>query len=239
MAAQDQPVSRQGSAEGTAKTEAGAAHAVTGVVKEVATTTPGEDFGRNGTSSGDQWMNNNTHLAMSHQVAPENALPATGTSAIAGSDPLRTVQAEQIVSQVKDHLAGRDIKSGVEQVVIRLSPENLGELKMSLRMENQCLKVEIVAETSMVRDALMKHSDTLKESLARQNISMESFDVSTGSNRFGSASQGQGDWRELARQRQSNVWTSAGGYRLDTVPEVPLRPLYQASATHSMVDMHF
>jgi flagellar hook-length control protein FliK len=125
--------------------------------------------------------------------------------------------------------------------VIRLSPENLGELKMNLRMENQCLKVEIVAETPLVRDALMKHADSLKESLARQNITMESFDVSTGSNKYGSASQGQGqgDWRELARQRQSNAWVSAGGYRLDTVPDVPLKPLYHASATHSMVDVHF
>lgn len=243
MAAQDQPMVRQVSAEGAAKTEAGAAHAVTGVVKEVATTTPGEDSGRNGSGSGDQGMGSQAHMTMLHKVNQDNALPVTGTPAGAASDPLRTVQAEQIVGQVKEHLVGRDIKAGAEQVVIRLSPEHLGELKMNLRMENQCLKVEIVAETPLVRDALMKHSDSLKESLARQNITMESFDVSTGSNRYGSASHGQGqgqsDWRELARQRQSNAWASAGGYRLDTVPDVPPKPLYQASATHSMVDVHF
>jgi flagellar hook-length control protein FliK len=123
--------------------------------------------------------------------------------------------------------------------VIRLSPENLGELKMNLKMENQRLKVEIVAETTMVRDTLMKHSDSLKETLARQNITMESFDVSTGSNRQGATSQGQADWRELARQRQYNAWAPNGGYKLDTVPEMPIRPVYQASTAHSMVDVHF
>lgn len=236
-AAQDQPALRQGSTEGAAaKAVVSAGNAVTGTAGESAATASGDD---SGTGFGSQGMNGQAHLAMSRPVTLDNAVPAVAASAAPARDSLRSGLEEQVVSQVKEHLAGREIKPGVEQVVIRLSPDNLGELKLNLRMENQCLKVEIVTESSMVRDTLMKHADALKESLARQNITMETFDVSTGSNRQGTASQGQGDWRELARQRQYNAWAPSGGYKLGDMPDVPQRPQYQASSAHSMVDVHY
>jgi flagellar hook-length control protein FliK len=241
MAAQEQPVVRQGSTEGTAKSEVVVGNAMAAAVKEAESTASGEKFGQSGNGTGDQGMNGQAHLAMSHQVKFDNALSENAAPVAAAGDSLRNDQAEQIASQVKEHLAGREIKTGTEQIVIRLSPENLGELKLNLRMENQCLKVEIVADTPMARDALLKHSDTLKESLARQNITMESFDVSTGGNKFGTASQNQsqGDWRELARQRQYSAWASAGGYNLGDVPDIQQLPVYQASTAHSMVDVHY
>lgn len=165
---------------------------------------------------------------------------STGTFSATASDQVHTDVMQQVVNKISDHLAGRETKSGVEQITIRLSPENLGELKLNLRMENQCLKVEIVAEHSTVRDALIKHSDTLKETLARQNISMEAFDVSTGSNGKGSTSYGNGDWRELARQQQQKMtWNFSGGYRTDDSLENSQGPIYRAPVEHSMVDVHF
>jgi flagellar hook-length control protein FliK len=87
----------------------------------------------------------------------------------------------------------------------------------------------------------MKHVDTLKETLSRQNITMETFDVSTGSNKngFGSNGQSQANWQELARQQQNAAWNTSGGYRVSDTPEISQRPLYQASTEHSMVDVHF
>ncbi|NVN89781.1 MAG: flagellar hook-length control protein FliK [Desulfuromonadales bacterium] len=210
-----------------------------GALKQVLALSEGDSFSQDGNGASNQKPGTQDFVATVHQVKVERAPVLASTSGTAASETLRTNVMEQVVGQVREHVAGRDIKTGAEQIVIRLSPENLGELKLNLRMENQCLKVEIVAENSMVRDTLMKHSDTLKETLARQNITMESFDVSTGSNKNGASPHGQGDWQELTRQQQHAAWNTSRGYRVSETPDVPRTPLYQTSIEHSMVDVHF
>lgn len=203
---------------------------------ETMSTDSGESFGEEGRGSFDRHAGVQNHVI---QLKTEHSQPTSG--ATESSETVRSGLLKQVVGQVREHLLTRENKSGVEQVVIRLSPESLGELKLNLRMENQCLKVEIVAENSMVRDTLIKYSDTLKESLASQNITMETFDVSTGNNRNGAGSYGQNQagWQELAHQRQQAAWRSSGGYRLSDTPEVPKNPMYLASTEHSMLDVHF
>jgi flagellar hook-length control protein FliK len=193
-----------------------------------------QDDGR-GTFDRQAGVQNHVIQLKSEQTQLASSQTETSREAVR-SDVLR-----QVVDHVREHLARQENRNGVEQVVIRLSPENLGELKLNLRMENQCLKVEIVAENSMVRDTLIKHSDTLKESLASQNITMETFDVSTGNNGNGAGSYGQrhADWQELARQRQNAAWHSSGGYRLSSAPEISKKTVYMALADCSMLDVHF
>jgi flagellar hook-length control protein FliK len=98
--------------------------------------------------------------------------------------------------------------------------------------------VEIVAENRMVRDSLMQHTDALKESLSRQNIKMDSFEVTTGGNSTAYGGRGQGDWRELAQQRQQTSWMPDGGYRLAN-QATPAIAAYQVKSDHTMVDLHF
>jgi flagellar hook-length control protein FliK len=145
---------------------------------------------------------------------------------------------EHVVQQVKEHLAGRDFKTGTEQVIIRLNPENMGELKLNLRMENQQLKVEIIAENSMIRDTLLKNSESLRETLAKQNIKMDSFDVTTSGNGTADSGRGQASWRELTQQRQHAAWMPDGGYR-PIKPEAPSMAAYQRKSEHTMVDLHY
>jgi hypothetical protein len=90
----------------------------------------------------------------------------------------------------------------------------------------------------MVRDSLMQHTDALKESLSRQNIKMESFEVTTGGNSTTDNGRGQGDWRELAQQKQQNAWMPNGGYRT-AQQAAPAIAAYQAKSEHTMVDLHF
>jgi flagellar hook-length control protein FliK len=198
----------------------------------------GASTGEEGSSTFRQQLEMHPHMTQMKTAQTHTTAVSSSTS---GETTTHTDVMNQVTGQIREHLAGRDIKGGAEQIVIRLSPENLGELKMNLRMENQCLKIEIVAENSMVRDTLIKHSDTLKESLASQNITMETFDVSTGSNRNGAPSYGQGqtDWQELSRQRQQQAALhSSGGYHLsDTV--IPTKATYLAPEEHSMLDVHF
>ncbi|KAF0219415.1 MAG: flagellar hook-length control protein [Geobacteraceae bacterium] len=87
---------------------------------------------------------------------------------------------EHIMAQVKERLAALEPRSGDGQITLKLHPEQLGELRINVQMVDQRLKVEIVAQNQTVKDALMQNLDSLKETLSRQNITMERFDVSTG-----------------------------------------------------------
>jgi flagellar hook-length control protein FliK len=111
------------------------------------------------------------------------------------------------VSQVKEKLAEHRITQDNGQVTIRLNPAELGELKINVRMDDQRLRIEIVAENRTVKDALMENLGTLKEALARQNIEMKQFDVSTGSKQF--FHQG---FREGRQQEQQYVAPRQAGW---------------------------
>ena len=239
--AQDTHSSKPDTADIMNNTDSRGGNVTATAIKKVMAPTSGDSFSQDGKGAYEQKTRTQDNVVLLHQPKVENAPMATGTTGSSASEPVRTNVIEQVIGRVREHFAGRDIKNGVEQVVIRLFPESLGELKLNMRMENQCLKIEIVAESSMVRDTLIKHSDTLKETLARQNISMETFDVSTGSDRNGSPShsQGQSNWQELARQQRNNAWNISGGYRVSDTPETPQKTLYQPSSEHSMVDVLF
>ncbi|SNB47056.1 flagellar hook-length control protein FliK [Geobacter sp. DSM 9736] len=90
------------------------------------------------------------------------------------------VDHEQIMAQVKEQLEFQPMTKDQGEVTLKLRPAELGELKIRLQMADQVLKVEIVAQNQTVKDALMQNMDTLRETLSRQNITMDRFAVSTG-----------------------------------------------------------
>ncbi|KAB0667186.1 flagellar hook-length control protein FliK [Oryzomonas japonica] len=192
----------------------------------------------------DQFTNGQFQTTAVHQQGKiEGASVASNIAAPVQNSGQRPELSEQIMQQVKDRLVNHEVKTGTDQIVLKLSPENLGDLRVNMSMDGQRLKVEIVAENRMVRDALLQNTDSLKESLARQNISMESFDVTTAG-RGGAGNPGQGQqqnaWREFAEQKQQNAWLSSGGYRLpDTATAVSSQLAYQTPSQHTMVDLHF
>jgi len=174
-----------------------------------------------------------------HQVKTGDPVTASSApTAVPNSAAQTATVPEQVVHQVRERFVTHETKPGSEQIVLRLNPEHLGELKVNLNLEGQRLKVEIVAENRMVRDSLMQHTEALKESLSRQNITMDSFEVTTGGNGSAESGRNQGAWRELAQQRQHNTWMPDGGYRLAQQVS-PALAAYQAKSEHTMVDLHF
>jgi len=174
-----------------------------------------------------------------HQAFPLETLSPASSQPVQADAP-RPVSHEQVASQVREQLVNHDLKPGSDQITFKLSPDHLGDIKVNLTLQDQRLKVEIVAENRAARDSLLQHVDALKESLARQNISIEKFDVTAGGS--GAGSQGnnaQSEWRELARNRQSQQWLSSGGYRTPQAEAVPSPAMYQAQTGHAMVDLHF
>jgi len=97
------------------------------------------------------------------------------------AENLRSALPEQVSRQVTERLSTHDFRQGKESLSLTLTPEHLGKIQMNFQMDQQNLRVEIVAENRVAREALMQQVDSLKESLARQNVTVEKFEVSTGS----------------------------------------------------------
>jgi flagellar hook-length control protein FliK len=232
----EQPIQQQTPVTANVKSAANAENVIPGAIKAITASTTSEDFLSEDKSPSDQAMNGQVH---------QLSLQRIKTETVAAAPPVVTVGAsgvaEQVVKQVSDHFARHEIKTGSEQIVLRLSPENLGELKVNLRMENQRLTVEIVTENRMVRDAILQNSDTLKDALARQNIKMDSFNVSSGSNGddglAGRDGRNQNEWQELTRNRQATKWLQSE-YNLpkDFIPE---KLAYNQQAEYGMLNVHF
>lgn len=155
------------------------------------------------------------------------------------TEPARQDIPGQVMQQVKERLVQHDIKAGNQQITLTLSPDSLGELKINLNLQGQKLSVEIATENRTVRDAILQHTDTLKESLARQNITMESFDVTTGGKGSGSQGQNQNAWRELARQQQQQIWTSPRVYQAAQADLPSGQEVSQRQHGHTMLDIHY
>jgi len=203
--------------------------------------TSDDSMGNNGDQAGSGAKPDNQMLA--HQVHAPTKSENQPVASVHGSrfNPEQSRQdlPEQVVHQVRERLGQHEVKAGNQQITLTLSPENMGELKMNLNLQGQRLSVEIVTENRTVRDAILQHSDSLKETLARQNITVESFDVTTNGRGAGNPGQNQDAWRELARQKQQQLWASTGGYALPQM-NVTLNPAaYQAKNEHAMLDIHY
>lgn len=166
--------------------------------------------------------------------------PNTASSEFVSEKRSRQEVSEQIAKQVKERLAQHELKAGNQQIKLTLSPENLGELKMNLNLQGQKLSVEIITESRMARDAIRLNADALKESLARQNITMESFDVTTGENGRGSENWGENlnAWQELANRQQEQFWTSNRGFQTAQTVIAP-KAAYKKQPGYSMLDIHY
>jgi flagellar hook-length control protein FliK len=101
-----------------------------------------------------------------------------------------------------------------------------------MKMENHRLKVEIVAENQNVKDALVHHLDTLKDTLSRQNIAMDRFNVLTGGG--GNSSGSYREWRHTGQNAQPNPFVRFSGFSEET-PQSNIS--YLDSSENSMVDL--
>ena len=172
-------------------------------------------------------------------VVDQQKVSAT-TARTAGNEPLRQDISNQVMPQIKERFEQHEIKPGKQQITLTLSPDTLGEIKMNLNLQGEKLSIEIVTESRSVRDAIVQHVDALKESLARQNITMESFDVTTGGKGSGNQGQNQNAWRELAKQQQQQqLWASPRGYATAQADSPSGAALPQRRQGQSMLDIHY
>jgi flagellar hook-length control protein FliK len=96
------------------------------------------------------------------------------------NENVKTPVQEHIMNQVKEKLAHYEPTSQGGNITMKLHPDELGELKINLRMDAMRVKVEIVAQNQVVKDTIMQNVDNLRDMLSSRNITIDRFDVSTG-----------------------------------------------------------
>ncbi len=90
--------------------------------------------------------------------------------------------------------AFQSVGSSGGSVRLRLSPPELGSVRLEVSVKNGVLTAHAQTETAQARDALIDNLPALRERLAEQNIQVDQFDVDLfDSSGGGTSSQSQGN----------------------------------------------
>ena len=104
---------------------------------------------------------------------------------------------------------------------LRLSPPDLGSLKLNVTVTGGVLSARVEAETSQARDMLMENLPALRERLAEHNITVDQFDVEL----FDSSTGGSSDQPHGNSDPQQAYVPAATAHRiLRTSPRPAQRP---------------
>jgi len=123
--------------------------------------------------------------------APAAATQGPQTADLAPVDRARFVQrVEQAVQSMGDQAGS---------LRLRLSPPELGSLRISLSVRQGELNARLEVETSSARNLLLDHLGELRDRLAQQNIKIQQFDVDLADRRPGGMADQAGQFGQNAQ----------------------------------------
>lgn len=226
--------------EGEAREEKGRQISPAGEGEKIARNAEGFSSQNNSNLGHDSTSQGGNH-AVSQTAAASGSFDAVAKGQL---EPLSEVPREHevselhqnILSQVREKLVSQDPSGTVSKISLKLNPHELGELQINIRLEDQKMKVDITAQNPVVKEALLQNIDQLKDTLMRQNISMERFHVSTGDGGQ-TSNQSFREGRQTAQQNQDTFRYPLSGYYQDDsqVGQVA----YADARENTLVDMRF
>jgi flagellar hook-length control protein FliK len=143
-------------------------------------------------------------------------------AAPAGSDPATQALRSQFVQRVERAFAAMGNREG--NVRLKLSPPELGVLKIEIGVRKGVMKARIEAETPAAKSLLLDNLPELRERLAQQNIHVQQFDVELMDHSSGGTPQQTFDQNDSGSQ---------GGHRpatRESISETAAGPAVAASA---------
>jgi flagellar hook-length control protein FliK len=135
-------------------------------------------------------------------VGAPTVLDAKALAAVPGHIPEMSsveIPERDVVAQLVQSLRVQ-FRDGIGEAVVKLRPEHLGSVQVSIRVENGAIKATIQAEVPAVRQWLESQQDTLKNGLAEQGLRLERFVVEPDGRQ--SQSEDAHQEREQQRRRQ-------------------------------------
>jgi flagellar hook-length control protein FliK len=106
---------------------------------------------------------------------PQRMHGGVGRAASAENKNLPHVDAARFVGRVAKAIQTANERGGALQ--LRLSPPELGTLRLELTVHNGVMSALLEAESPVARQVLLDHLPMLRDRLAEQNIRLERFDV--------------------------------------------------------------
>jgi flagellar hook-length control protein FliK len=107
--------------------------------------------------------------------------PASAANSAFGA----SVDPSAIVEQVVRSMAMRTQSDGTSEVRMRLVPEHLGSVTLSLKVDGSNVSATAVAQNADVRNALVSHQQQLARSLADAGLKLTGFTVNLGGGNAG------------------------------------------------------
>ncbi len=115
-------------------------------------------------------MNNQGNVGAAAQSSNAAGISNSGgTSGTSEVDRVRFVQRVARAFQAADEDGG--------QIKLRLSPPELGSMKIEITMHGGTMTAHVETETSAARNMLLDNLPALRQRLADQNIKIEKFDI--------------------------------------------------------------
>ncbi|MGG0790232.1 flagellar hook-length control protein FliK [Peribacillus simplex] len=117
----------------------------------------------------------------------------------------QTVSQEEFVKQFENILSKANFSgtNGVNKLLIRVTPEHLGSLRIELIQKDGMLSAKIMASTAQAKDMLENQIHGLKQAFGGQNIQIERIEISQAFNAFNSEKFSHKDADEHNEQQES------------------------------------
>lgn len=99
---------------------------------------------------------------------------ARGTAGT-GGPPVTTAEQARLIQRVAKAFQAAQTRGG--ELRLRLSPPELGALKLEIKLQSGVMTARLETESSAAKEVLLDNLPALKERLAEQGIQVEKFDV--------------------------------------------------------------
>lgn len=140
---------------------------------------------------------------------------ASNVDAQAEADSTPTVDRARFVQRVSGALRSAQQRDG--QIQLRLSPPELGSLRITIEVKQGVVTATLETETAAARNVLLDNLPALRERLAEQEIRIDKFDVDVGRD-------GQQRDKHGAQDRQPDRPQPSRPLRADDSPEQNIAP---------------
>lgn len=145
---------------------------------------------------------------------------STGEESNVNTDlnPVPTVDRARFVQRVGR--AFQSAQAGKGEIQLRLSPPELGSMRISITVHEGVVSAKVEVETAAARNVMLDNLPALRERLAEQEIRIEKFDVDVG-REGGQETDNSGPDDREARQARANSVSSSRERELENSKTTP------------------
>jgi flagellar hook-length control protein FliK len=116
----------------------------------------------------------------------------------------RSAQSEALIKELQNQISRTQLSNnnGTVKLMMRLFPENLGQIRIEIMQQDGVMQARILATTAAGKELLDSNLNQLKTSLVAQNIQMDRIDIAQ-SLQSSDSSRDQGLFNQFFRHQQS------------------------------------